>query len=145
MKGNVGEYTYRTTGGIVQTIFDTKYGAGKSAEELGNVSRYSKNAQAAIKNTKTVKVVKVGGKIFLWIGVGLDAVKVIHAYSTNDPKAGEYARKAGLNTSVALGSATIPVVGWMFGAIYFIGMLRYRVDGGLQWMQRQKIRNRIEQ
>jgi hypothetical protein len=34
---------------------------------------------------------------------------------------GEYARKAALNTSVALGSAAIPVAGWMVGGVYFLG------------------------
>jgi hypothetical protein len=62
-------------------------------------------------------------------GFKLDAVKVVNAYANNDPKAGEYARKAGLNTTVALGSAAIPVVGWMVGGIYFVGDAFIPKDG----------------
>ena len=81
----------------------------------------AENAQASIRNTKAVKILKIGGKIFIVVGASLDALKVINAYANNDPKAGEYARKAALNTSVALGSAAIPVVGWMVGGVYFLG------------------------
>lgn len=103
-------------------LYKLKYQQGrKTPENLGNLKNYSKNAQAAIRNTKAVKILKIGGKIFIVVGASLDALKVINAYSNNDPKAGEYARKAALNTSVALGSAAIPVVGWMVGGVYFLG------------------------
>lgn len=118
---SLGDYMYRNSQGAVHSIFDTKWGSDKTKKNLGNLKNYSKNAQAAIRNTKVVKVLKVGGYVFIFIGVTLDALKVGNAYANNDPKAGEYARKAGLNTGVAIGSAAIPIVGWMVGGIYFLG------------------------
>jgi RHS repeat-associated protein len=44
-----GDYMYKTSKGVVQSIFDTKWGANKTADELGNILNYSKNAQAAIR------------------------------------------------------------------------------------------------
>ena len=80
-----------------------------------------KGYQQRRRGTKVVRILKVGGKVLIFVGVGLDAIKVLNAYANNDPKAGEYARKAGLNTGIAFGSAAIPVVGWMVGGIYFLG------------------------
>lgn len=117
----LGDYTYKNSGGVVQTIFDTKWGANKSPGNLGNISNYSENAQAAIRGTKVVRVLKVGGKVLIVVGVTLDVIKVVNAYANGDPKAGEYARKAGLNTGIAIGCASIPIAGWMIGGVYFLG------------------------
>ena len=98
-----------------------RWGHRPRRQNLGNISNYSQNAQSAIRGTKVVRILKVGGKVFVVVGTTLDVLKVANAYANNDPKAGEYARKAGLNFGVAAGSAAIPVVGWMVGGVYFLG------------------------
>ena len=116
-----GDWVYKTTRGVAQTIFDTKWGANKSPVNLGNISNYSKNAQAVIRGTKVVKVVRTATGVLVYVSVGLDVLKTINAYANNDPKAGEYARAAGLNIGVLLLGGSIPVVGWMVTGIYFLG------------------------
>ena len=125
----LGDYKYKSSSGVVQSIFDTKWGANKSPGNLGNISNYSENAQAAIRGTKAVRILKVGGKILIVVGVTLDVIKVVNAYANGDPKAGEYARKAVLNTGVAVGCASIPIVGWAIGGIYFLGDAFIPKDG----------------
>lgn len=109
---------YRTSKGVVQSIFDTKWGANKTAKELGNISNYSKNAQAAIRTTKVVKLIKVGGKVIVVVSVLADANKSLNAYLNNDPNADAVYAKSILNTTVTSYGA-IPIVGWTVSGIYF--------------------------
>lgn len=121
-----GDYMYKTSKGVVQSIFDTKWGANKTADELGNILNYSKNAQAAIRATKIVKLIKVGGKIIIIVSVAADIAKVTTAYLNNDPNASAIYAKAIVNTAIT-SYGLIPGVGWTVAGIYFA------VDATIGW------------
>ena len=118
-----GDWVYKTSRGVVQTVWDTKWGANKNKELeiLGNINNYSKNAQAAIRGTKVVKIVRTATGLLVYVGVALDVGKAVNGYLNNDPRAGEYARTAALNTGVVVLGASIPVVGWTITGVYFLG------------------------
>lgn len=50
-----GAYYYKTSTGVVQSVFDTKYGQGRSLGNLGNINNYSRNARSAIRTTKFLR------------------------------------------------------------------------------------------
>ncbi len=123
-----GDWKYRNYQGKITSIFDTKYGANKTPDYLGNVNRYSENARKSIRVTRVVKVVKVGSKVVVYLSTALDYGKALYAYVNDDPKAADYLVKAGVNTGVLILSASLPGAGWLIGGIYFLG--DELIDGG---------------
>ena len=65
-----GDFMYRNSAGVIQSVFNTKYGQNKSPTNIGNISNYSRNARRAIMTTKTLRatsnVLLVAGA--RWIG-----------------------------------------------------------------------------
>ncbi|MCB0716653.1 MAG: hypothetical protein KDC06_11655 [Chitinophagaceae bacterium] len=121
-----GDWMYRTSQGNVQSIFDTKWGSNKSAEELGNIANYSKNARVAIRTTKFAKYLKVGGKVVIVLSVLSDANDVLKAFLNNDPNATAIYGKATVNTAMT-GVGFIPGVGWVISGLYFA------IDATIGW------------
>ncbi len=113
-----GAYIYKTSSGIVQSVFDTKYGLGRSPESLGNIANYSKNAQWAIRTTKFLRgasnTLIVGGLVMDW-------GQVAYAIATDDPNKNVFVMKAGLNTTVTAIGVLVPGVGWVISGLYFLG------------------------
>jgi len=124
--GYKGDWMYKTSKGAVQSVFDTKWGSNKTAEELGNISNYSKNAQAGIRTTKVVKYLKIGGKVIIVVSTLADANKVLNAYLNNDPNAAAIYGNAAVNTTMT-GVGFIPGVGWAISGIYFT------IDATIGW------------
>jgi RHS repeat-associated protein len=119
----VTEYMYKSSKGVRQSVFATKYGAGRSASSIGNIANYSKNARAAIKLAQGMRLM---GNVFVVGGVVLDLTKLGVAYGTRDPKANLVLRKCALNIAFA-GVGYVPVVGWVVAGTYFV------VDATVGW------------
>jgi len=121
-----GDWLYRNSKGVIQSIFDTKWGSDKSPKNLGNIKRYSNNAQKGIRATKAVKIIKTGGKIIILVSVAADVYNVFTAYKNNDSNADAILAKAGINTTMA-GVGFIPGGGWVVSGIYFV------IDATIGW------------
>jgi hypothetical protein len=135
-----GDYNYKTTSGVVQSVFDTKYGQqmmrrygeakdffgqGKGvSKELGNVLNYSKNAQSAIKITSAIRITT---KALYVAGIVLDGLQVINAYNTNDPNRHLLLIKSSTNTVIATYGLLVPGVGWVISGTYFL------IDSTIGW------------
>jgi len=71
-----GDWLYKNSKGVIQSIFDTKWGSDETPKNLGNIKRYSNNAQKSIRATKAVKLIKTGGKIIIVVSVASDVYNV---------------------------------------------------------------------
>jgi RHS repeat-associated protein len=121
-----GDWMYRSSKGEIQSIFDTKWGAKQTPEELGNLANYSKNARGAIRTTKFAKYLKIGGKVVIVLSTLADANDVLNAYLQDDPNATAVYGKAAVNTAM-IGVGYIPVVGWVISGLYFA------IDATIGW------------
>lgn len=113
-----GAYNYRNSVGVVQSVFDTKYGQGRSASNLGNISRYSQRAQGAI---RTTKFLKAASNTLLVAGLAMDWGQVAYAIATDDPNKNIFIMKSSANTAVAAYGLLVPGVGWVISGAYFLG------------------------
>lgn len=122
-----GDWMYRNSKGQIASIFDTKYGSGQSPNNIGNVNRYSQHAQAGIKGTRVVKIVKTASGTIVVLSTIAEWGQVFYAYANNDPNVDSYLTKAAVGTGVTILSAALPGPGWLLGAIYFT------IDATIGW------------
>ena len=115
--GRYGDYMYKSSSGVVQSAFDTKYGMGRNAENIGNVNNYSRNARGAI---KTTKFLRGASNTLIVAGLVMDWGQVAYAFATDDPNKNMYVLKSSINTGMA-GVGFIPGVGWIVSGVYFLG------------------------
>lgn len=113
-----GPYNYRTSGGVVQSVFDTKYGQGRSPSNLGNINNYSKNAQRAI---RTTKFLRGASNTLIVAGLAMDWGQVAYAVATDDPNKNIFIMKSSVNTTFAAYGVLVPGVGWVVSGVYFLG------------------------